>query len=389
MESHVVDMSVRAALNGLMDVSDMPDSKGRVLVVGGEAGIRKLVSEKLLSEGFDCEACSGGEEALPLLGGRKFDAVISDLRMPGMPWIELLEETRRQQPHVAFLVVTGVDDVHIAIDAMKRGAVDYLVKPVRLDLVQASLQRALQIKRNELELGRHRQILARMVEEHRRQLQAAKRRIELTYDETLEAVAVALDLRAYPTAGHSRRVTLYSLEIAKTLHCSEGQLKHIERGSYLPDIGNIGITDAILLKEGKLTPQESRVMQRHVGIGYELVRRTAFLARSTEIVLVHRERYDGTGYPQGLVGNEMPLGARILAVADTLDATTSDRPYRRALPFSAARQEVVRESGRQFDPQVPEAFLSIPEQVWQNIRSEVAGLRGHLQPIAVDAPGRA
>ncbi len=389
MESHVVDLSKRAALNGLMDVSETPDSKGRVLVVGGEAGIRKLVSEKLLSEGFDCEACSGGEEALPLLGGWKFDAVISDLRMPGMAWTELLEETRRQQPHVAFLVVTGVEDVRVAIDAMKRGAVDYLIKLLRSDLVQASLQRALQIKRNELELGRHRQILARMVEEHRRQLQAANRRIELTYDETLEAVGAALDLRAYPTAGHSRRVTLYSLEIAKALHCSEGQLKHIARGSFLPEIGNIGIPDAILLEEGKLTPEESRVMQRHVGIGYELVRRTAFLAPSTEIVLTHRERYDGTGYPQGLAGNEIPLEARIFAVADTLDAMTSNRPYRRALPFPVARQEIVREAGRQFDPEVAETFLSIPQQVWQNRRSEVAGLRGHLQPAAADTPGRA
>jgi HD-GYP domain-containing protein (c-di-GMP phosphodiesterase class II) len=158
--------------------------------------------------------------------------------------------------------------------------------------------------------------------------------------------------------------------------CTDEQLKQIRRGSYLHDIGKIGIPDSILLKEGKLTAEEMAAMQNHVRIGYDIVCRIAFLAGAAEIVLTHQERYDGTGYPQGLMGSEIPLGARIFAVADTLDAMTSDRPYRRALPFETARSELLRESGRQFDPEVVQAFLKIPENVWEGIRAEVAGRRG-------------
>jgi putative nucleotidyltransferase with HDIG domain len=214
-----------------------------------------------------------------------------------------------------------------------------------------------------------------MVEQRTRQLQAAMRRIELTYDETLEALGAALDLRDTETAGHSERVSRYALTLARAIGCTDERLKQIRRGSYLHDIGKIGIPDSILLKEGKLTPEEMAVMQGHVRIGYNIVCRIAFLAGAAEIVLTHQERYDGTGYPQGLVGPEIPFGARAFAVADTLDAMTSDRPYRRALPFEVARDEVVRESGRQFDPEVVQAFLKIPEKMWEGIRAEVASRR--------------
>ena len=228
----------------------------------------------------------------------------------------------------------------------------------------------------ELELEEYRQDLEHMVEERTKQLRAAMKRIEMTYDETLRALGAALDLRDTETAGHSERVSRYTLEMARIMGCSSDELRQIARGSYMHDIGKIGIPDSILLKEGKLTPEEVEVMHSHVRIGYDLVCRVAFLAPAAAIVLTHQECYDGTGYPQGLVGEEIPLGARIFAVADTLDAMTSDRPYRRALPFSTARDEIARESGRQFDPEVVLVFLNIPEEVWANIRLEVAGYRG-------------
>src|SRR2546425_6693941 len=199
------------------------------------------------------------------------------------------------------------------------------------------------------------------------------KRSEMTYDETLEALGAALELRDTDTAGHSRRVSLYCLELARPMGCSNEQLKEIARGAYLHDIGKIGIPDAILLKPGKLTEQEMAIMQTHARIGYELVHRIAFLAPAAEIVLTHQERYDGTGYPQRLSKNQIPIGSRIFAVADTLDAMTSDRPYRRALPFSAAREEIIRESGRQFDPEVVKVFLSLPQTVWEEIRLEATG----------------
>jgi putative nucleotidyltransferase with HDIG domain len=254
---------------------------------------------------------------------------------------------------------------------MKEGATDYVLKPFQLDAVVASLERGLERKRLELEVENYRKKLEQMVDQRTRQLQAAIKRIELTYDETLEALAAALDLKDNETAGHSKRVTLFSLKIAKAMGCTDEQRKQIERGAYLHDIGKIGIPDAILLKPGKLSPREMEIMQEHVRIGYDLVCRISFLAPAAQIVLTHQERFDGTGYPQGLMGEEIPLGARIFTVADTLDAMTSDRPYRRALPYSAAREEIQRESGRQFDPAVVEVFLAIAEETWEGIRKKV------------------
>lgn len=349
----------------------------RVMVVDDEASICLLLREQLTQEGYDCRIASNAEEASALLDIETFDAIISDLRMPGRSGLELLGQARRKCPHAVFVMATAVGDVRVAVETMKKGADDYLVKPFQLDTVVASLERALEKKRLELELEKYRQHLEEMVAQRTKQLQAASKRIELTYDETLKALGAALDLRDDETAGHSQRVTLYSLQIARVLGCSEDQLKQIARGAYLHDIGKIGIPDAILLKPGKLTEDEVSAMQAHARIGYELVSRIAFLAPAAEIVLTHHERYDGTGYPQGLMGNEIPSGARIFAVADTLDAMMSDRPYRRALPYSAARNEIQRESDRQFDPSVVEAFLSIPEEVWEKIRLEVTGVRLH------------
>jgi putative nucleotidyltransferase with HDIG domain len=215
-----------------------------------------------------------------------------------------------------------------------------------------------------------------------RQLRAAMKRTEQAYDDTLEALAAALDFRDNETAGHSRRVTGYCLEIARLLGCSEAELRVITRGAHLHDIGKIGIPDAILLRPGKLTEAERTIMETHARIGYELVCRIGFLADAANLILAHHERYDGAGYPQGLVAEGIPLAARIFAVADTLDAMTSDRPYRRALPYAAARAEIIRESGHQFDPRVVAAFLSIPQSRFEAVRA------GSLHPVTNMHPTR-
>jgi len=355
-------------------------ARGRVLVVDDEPAVCALLSEGLCREGFDCQPVTGGEEALRRLGLEPFDVVISDLRMPGVSGLALLEVVRVKYPRLTFLMATGVNNVQVGVAAMKQGAADYLVKPFQLEGVVASVERAMEKKRLELELENYRQHLEQMVEQRTRQLQSAMKRIELTYDETLEALGAALDLRDTETEGHSHRVSRYCMETARTLGCSGEQLNHIVRGSYLHDIGKIGIPDAILLKPGKLTEEETALMQTHARVGFELVSRIAFLAPAAEMVLTHQERYDGSGYPRGLAGGDIPLGARIFAVADTLDAMTSDRPYRRALPFRAARDEILRQSGRQFDPKVVAAFVATPQEVWENIRTEVARHRTHRHP---------
>ncbi len=357
--------------------------KARVLLVDDEPAVCEILGQELTGEGFSCDARYDADSALALLAREPFDIVVSDLRMPGKSGLELLGEVRKKYPHAAFLMVTGVDDVRVGIEAMKKGAADYLVKPVDGEGLLASVERALEVRRMGVELEDYRRNLEQMVQDRTKQLETARRRIELTYDETLEALGAALDLRDTETAGHSQRVTRYCLEMARALGCSADLWKQISRGSYLHDIGKIGIPDAILLKEGKLTAEETEVMQAHVRIGYELVSRIAFLAGAAEIVLTHQERFDGTGYPQGLVGEEIPVGARVFAVADTLDAMTSDRPYRRALPFSAAKEEIIRESGRQFDPKVVEAFLSTPEETFDRIRDDVASIRSQPRGISL------
>jgi putative nucleotidyltransferase with HDIG domain len=280
----------------------------------------------------------------------------------------------------------------VGVQAMKEGADDYLLKPLNLEAVMISIKQVLERKKFETELENYRLHLEEMIEERTAQLRKAIGRIEQTYDETLQALAAALDLRDNETAGHSRRVMEYSLEIARVMGCSDEQLNALTRGALLHDIGKIGIPDDILRKPGPLTVQERVVMRMHVWRGYGLLNHLAFLADAAEIVLTHHEQFDGMGYPQGLMGIDIPLGARIFAVADTLDALTSDRPYRRATTIAAAREEVIRESGKQFDPAVVSAFLSIDEGTWAELRSRKGIVRAlgierekFMLPIQFDA----
>jgi len=363
------------------------EPRSRILVVDDEAGVEKVLRGALKFEGYDCRGCNGGHKALELISSESFDAVVSDLRMPGMDGLELLRAVRKGHPHLAFLLVTAVDDVRLGVQAMKEGADDYLLKPLNLEVVAVALNHALERKRLEVQIENYRLNLEKLVDDRTQQLRTAVRRIELTYDETLEALAVALDLRDNETAGHSRRVTAYCLEIADAMGCDQEQIEIMARGALLHDIGKIGIPDAIMLKPGPLTATERSLMETHVRIGYEILIRISFLAGAAEIVLTHHERFDGGGYPQGLKGAEIPLGARIFAVADTLDAITSDRPYRRAQSYGAARAEVSRVSGSQLDPTVVSVFLSISEATWESIRQGAGARLSSLvtEPDAVHA----
>jgi putative nucleotidyltransferase with HDIG domain len=347
-------------------VCDHP-SAARVLAVDDDSAACKLLSFILATPAFQCTTASSGDEALVPLQLEHFDAVISDLHMPGISGMELLAEVRRRHPHVAFLVTTGVDDVDVGVQAMRSGADDYLVKPLRDSAVLASLESALHKRQLEQQVEHYRQHLEEMVAERTGQLQSALQQIERSYEDTLQALGAAIDLRDNETAGHSQRVCRYSLEISRAMGWSEKRLESLARGAYLHDIGKLGIPDGILLKPGPLTEDERKLMQRHVQIGFDVVKDIPFLADVAEIILMHHERYGGGGYPRGLKGEEILPGARIFAVADTFDAITSDRPYRRASSFESARETIRRLSGSQFDPQVVEAFLEIREDIWPTI----------------------
>lgn len=358
----------------------------RALIVDDEQSICDLLLEKLRSEGYDCRACPDAEQALALLHHEGFDVILSDLRMPGITGVDLMRRVQEQWPHSAFLLVTGEQDVRVGIEAMKLGAADYVVKPFRLDAVLHSVTQALAKKRLEIELENYRQRLEQMVEERTKELEAALRRVETTYEETLQALGAAIDLRDAGTAGHSFRVTQYALAIGRAMGCTASQLREISHGASLHDIGKIGIPDGILLKEAALSDEERAVMKTHVIIGYHLVSRIAFLYPAAEIVRTHHENFDGTGYPERLRGEGIPMGARIFAVADALDAMTSDRPYRKSLPFSAAFAEIESQAGRQFDPAVVKTFLGLDSETWTSIRAAHLAAPGG-QPRRVPANG--
>jgi putative nucleotidyltransferase with HDIG domain len=275
-----------------------------------------------------------------------------------------------------------VDDVDVGVKAMRSGADDYLVKPLLESVVVASLERALRKRWLEQQVEAYRRHLEDMVVERTEQLQTALRQIEGSYADTLQALGAAIDLRDSETAGHSERVCGYSLAIARPMGWSDKLLGSLARGAYLHDIGKLGVPDSILLKPGPLTPDERALMQQHVQIGFELVRGIPFLADAAEIILTHHERHDGSGYPRGLKAEEILLGARIFAVADSFDAITSDRPYRRASPFAAGRDTIRREAGRLFDPEVVAVFLSIPLETWSTIacdQRQMAALPSRLR----------
>ncbi|MHB8503256.1 MAG: HD domain-containing phosphohydrolase [Candidatus Acidiferrales bacterium] len=342
----------------------------RVLAVDDESAASKLIAIMLPSPAYHCTTAGNGEEALEALQRERFDAVISDLQMPGISGLELLAQVRRSYPHVAFLVTTGVDDVDVGVQAMRCGADDYLVKPLRESAVLASLESALHKQHLEEQIEDYRAHLEEMVAERTGQLREALRQVESSYEDTLQALGAAIDLRDNETAGHSKRVCLYSVEIARAMGWSEKQLGSLARGANLHDIGKLGIPDGILLKPGPLTAGERKLMQRHAQVGFDLVKDIAFLADAAEIVFAHHERYHGGGYPRGLRGDEILLSARIFAVADTLDAITSDRPYRRASSFESGYEIIRKCSGSQFDPEVVRVFLSLPEETWPAIAKE-------------------
>jgi putative nucleotidyltransferase with HDIG domain len=214
------------------------------------------------------------------------------------------------------------------------------------------------------------------------QLQATVRELERSYDITLEVLGEALDYKDRETEGHSRRVTAFTIAIAKNMGIPREQIETIARGAFLHDIGKMAIPDNILNKPGKLDPDEVTTMREHCYLGYKLVQRIPVLKEAAAIVYSHQEKFDGTGYPRGLRADEIPLGARIFSVADTLDAITSDRPYRPKQTMSAARAEIQRCCGSQFDPEVVAAFQQMPDDVFEELRRAIAA---QTDPLAYSA----
>jgi cyclic di-GMP phosphodiesterase len=347
----------------------MPD---RILVVDDEEAIREIVASMLTTAGYVCKQAGSGMEALATLNsGDQFELMLSDLMMADLDGIGLLERTKEKYPDMPVVMVTAVHDISVALAAIRNGAYDYLLKPFEREQLLNTVSRALENRRLKVENRTYQTNLESLVAARTDQLQAALEELKRSYDITLEVLGEALDYKDRETEGHSKRVTAYTMAIASRMGIPKEQIETIARGAFLHDIGKMAIPDNILNKPGKLTPDEVTVMREHCYLGYKLVQKIPVLREAAEIVYSHQERFDGTGYPRGLKTEDIPLGARIFSVADTLDAITSDRPYRPRQSMQAARAEIKRCSGSQFDPEVVEVFLEMPDSIWEDLRKDI------------------
>jgi len=342
-----------------------------ILVVDDEEAIREVVSTMLESKGYHCTAVSNGRAAQEFVRKQTPDLVLSDMIMPEMDGIKLLEWLRNFDPEIPVIMVTAIHDISTALEAIRRGAYDYILKPFEKDQLFHGVGRALQHRRLVIENRNYQVNLEQQVNDKTAQLQTAFAQLEQSYDDTLEALGSALDLKDAETEGHCQRVTAFTISIAKTVPVSVSYLPILARAAFLHDIGKMAIPDSILRKPGPLNNDEKQIMRTHCEIGYNVLRRIPFLRDAAEIVLAHQEFFDGTGYPRGLRGEQIPLGARIFSIADALDAMISDRPYRRALPMAHAKEEIRRCAGTQFDPKIVAVFLAIRDQHWQELRENL------------------
>jgi response regulator RpfG family c-di-GMP phosphodiesterase len=361
-----------------MDLAFLKSSPKRVLIVDDELSVREILAEGLATFGYQTPMAGSASEAFDLLCREPVHLVLSDIEMPGESGLDLLARIKQHDDQLDVIMVTGVIDATTAINAIRQGASDYVTKPFNLDEVQIVVDRTLDKRRLILENRAYQEHLEELVEQRTREVLEKKAEVEHLYEDlqdsyesTLQALVTALDYRDNETHGHSYRVVEYASLVAAGIGVTESELTWIRRGAILHDVGKIGISDATLRKPGKLDAAEWEEMRKHPEMGYRMLEPIRFLRPALDVVLCHQERYDGSGYPRGLKGAEIPLGARIFAVVDTFDAMTSDRPYRAALSIDAAREEIRAWSGRQFDPEVVGAFLAIDEANWREIRERV------------------
>lgn len=338
-----------------------------LLIVDDEQMIRDLLCITLSREKYRCFQCGNADEGLNILKDNDIQLALLDVMMPGCSGIELLKELKKISPDTAVLMITALTDMETALSCIHLGADDYITKPFSIDSIVKKAKNALEKQRLISENRKYQNQLELKVLEQTRVIRAAMEEINISYESTLNALVRSLDARESEVGAHSERVMNYTLLLAKSMGIVEPELSIISKGALLHDIGKIGVSDNILLKPGKLTDEEWIEMKKHTVIGYEILCEIKFLRGAAEFILAHHERYDGTGYPNGIKGKDIPLSARIFTLADTLDAMTSDRPYRKALPFDMMIKEILKCKGTQFDPEIADEFLRISRNEWEDV----------------------
>lgn len=327
----------------------MQNQQETVLIVDDEAGIRRLLHQSLSREGYHCKESDTAEQILSKLKASPTELVILDIKMPGKAGNEVLTEIKANYPDTAVIMTTAVTGISTAIQCMRQGADDYICKPFNLDEVNLSVQRALEKRQLQLKIKEYQQYLEEKVEEQTGEI----RELFLA---TFEALVCALEAKDRYTAGHSRRVTDIAVAIGNKLNFSEDDIENLRWGSLLHDVGKIAVDQLIQNKPNRLTPEEYEHIMIHAHVGANIV---GPVVNDRVIMMIehHHDHYDGSGLHQTVAGNDIPLAARILAVADAYDAMTSERPYRSAKSKKQALDEIKRCTGTQFDPAVVAAFL--------------------------------
>ncbi|MDQ3265039.1 MAG: HD domain-containing protein [Myxococcota bacterium] len=344
----------------------------RILLVDDDALILQALSRILTSEGYEVIAHSNPVEASR---ETRFSVVITDFMMPHLNGVELLGLLKERNPRAVRMLLTAAADFRVASEAVNRGEVFRLLgKPWTMAELTSAVRQAV----HHYHLVEENERLTQELSDKNGQLLSINKDLEhLVAERTnglLDGMISALDYRDTETQWHSRRVALTARHIAKTAGITGPQLDVIEQGSLLHDIGKIGVRDSILLKPGPLTPEEWVEMKLHPEIGHRMLSKMPYLKEASQIVLEHQERWDGHGYPNGKKGTDIVIGARIFCIADTMDAITSDRPYRKGRPLQVAKDEIKRCAGTQFDPELVEAYLSVPDLEWDEIRRVVEGM---------------
>ncbi len=343
------------------------NTKGKILIVDDDPPIRKVVGINLEKGGFEVEVSPSGTEALKLLENGSYmpDCILLDIRMPELSGIDVLETVKKSHPLISVIMLTAQTDLEVAVDTMKKGAFDYIVKPVRRFQLVEIIKKALRYREMQLENERlarenreYQLSLEKKVAERTKELIHAYKKLKNANLQTVKILAETIEAKDPYTRGHCNRVRLLSSEIARHTGMDHDRIEVLEYGALLHDIGKIGITESLLHKNGGLTAEERKAFQLHTIIGENILKTVEFFKPCLFIVRNHHEWYNGNGYPDGLRGDENGLSARIVSISDAFDAMTSTRPYRKALSFDFAIAELEREKGRQFDPRLVDIFIN-------------------------------
>lgn len=319
-----------------------------ILVVDDEINNLKLL-KRTFRKDYNVFMASGGEEGLDVLKQNRIDLIITDQRMPGMSGVDFLEKTIDDYPDIIRLIITGYTDADALIKAINTGRVyRYIKKPWEPEELKNTVKRAL--------------------ESYQLNIDNQKLTLDLKelFSGTINAITEALDAKDKFTSGRSKRVTKYAIEIGQKLGLSDNDLQELEMAGLLHDIGMIGIPESILNKEGELTQDEYGIIKQHSPKGVKILENIKQLEHVVVMIKYHHERYDGKGYPEQLAGEQIPLGSRIICVADAYDGMVSDRPYRKGLDHRVAVEIITKDSGTHFDPIIVEAFLEIIEEAEKN-----------------------